>query len=210
VALLVVVIIASLCLHTTMVYFRYLSIALGPVIYFVAWLFSHIDDRFIVCSACVLLLATAIEAQALMIYDDYSSLNAAPFDYLAENLEEGDALVSSDIGFEGQTALRFPEVKQFYLNWQKSSSWGKAYDAYMPPLVDVRRWQEVLDDNRDRVWVLGTTSDSVPPTSLQNILRNHRIIDDGGYTIVKYETFYRPYERVYYTVALFEKNTASQ
>lgn len=209
-ALLIVVSIASVAMNTMMVYFRYLAIALGPLIYFLAWLLSHIDDRFIVCSACTLLLATSIEAQVLMINDDYSSLNSAPFEYIEENLQDGDALVSSDIGFEGQTALRFPDVKQYYLNWQKDSSWGRAYDAYSPPLTDVRRWQEVLDENRDRVWVLGTSSDSVPPTGLQDILKNHHITNEGDYTMVKYETFYRPYERVYYTVVLMEKTTADE
>ncbi|MGN0035127.1 MAG: hypothetical protein ACI364_05315, partial [Coriobacteriales bacterium] len=84
-------------------------------------------------------------------------------------------------------------------------SWGHAYDVYSPPLRDIYSWQEVLDSGADRIWMLGTSSDATSPRDLQDMLKTKDVVDDGTYEMIQYETFYRPYERAYYTVALVER-----
>lgn len=205
VALVLVATLASVVMQRLMVYYRYLSIGLGPAALFVVWLVLKADSRTIVKAGSAIYLAIALLGQGLMISDDYSPLNSAPFDYLAQNMQEGDVLVSSDIGFVGQTSLEFPDTDQCYLDWQNSKSWGRAYDVYSPPLHDIYSWQEVLDSGVDRIWMLGTSSDATSPRDLQDMLKTKNVVDDGTHEMTQYETFYRPYERTYYTVALVER-----
>ena len=57
--------------------------------------------------------------------------------------------------------------------------------------------------------MLGTTYNASPPRDLQDLLKTSDVVHEEEYTLVQYETFYRPYERTYYTVALLERTNGS-
>ncbi len=195
--LILIACIGSLVLGTMMVFFRYLFCAAGPLLFFFAWLVARIDFKPITASFVALLFATAMVNQLLIIHDDYSEDNRQPLEYLAENLNEGEIVLSSDIGIEGVTAIEFPEIPQYYLNWQ-GASWGKGYEAYAPALHIIKSWNEILDNYTGRVWVLGTSSDGDEPVCIDDISER------GDVTLLESYTFFRPYERTYYTFALIE------
>jgi 4-amino-4-deoxy-L-arabinose transferase-like glycosyltransferase len=207
--LVVLALVVSAILGSLMVYYRYLSIALGPVVIAIVWLLLKVERPMLVKTGCALLLIVSVLSQGLLIHDDYSDLNGAPFVYLAENVEQGDVLVSSDIGFVGQTSLYLEDVEQYYLDWQYSTSWSRAYEVYSPPMESIKSWQDVLDGDKERIWVLGTTYNASPPRDLQDLLKTSDVVHEEEYTLVQYETFYRPYERTYYTVALLERTNGS-
>jgi hypothetical protein len=187
--------VASIAMHSLMVYFRYMFCAIGPLIFSVVWLLRRIDKNRITVGVCALFISLSLLNQALIVKDDYSPDNQAPIDYLAENVHEGDLVISSDIGVEGVTALELPDMTQYYLNWQKGN-WGLAYEAYSPTLISIPGWETVLNDYHGYFWVLGQSSNGSRPKDIDDLDAK------DGISVVNSQVFFRPYERSYYTVTL--------
>lgn len=199
IALLVIVVAASVILGSSMLYPRYLFVCIGPLLLFTAWVFVSIDSKAITAVFCVLFLILSLFHQVLMLRDDYSSANTAFADHLEENWEVGDLVVSSDIGIEGVTSVELPYIPQYYLNWQ-GASWGAAYEAYAPTLKIIKNWNEVLDGYQGTIWVLGATTSSKTPTDVRDLSSR----DDVD--IISKQCFFQPYDRGYYTILRLEKN----
>ncbi len=107
-------------------------------------------------------------------------------------------VLSSDIGIQGVMAVQRPSVAQTYMDWQPGN-WALSYRAYAPALTSVKTWEVALDGYEGRFVVLGQSQDGSVPRDVTDLQRK------PGVTCVKAETFYRPYERTYFTIALMEK-----
>ncbi len=189
---------ASVLMHSLMLYFRYMFCAIGPLLFSLVWMLHRIDSNKIIAASCGLLLTMSLLNEALIVNDDYSPDNQAPMEYLEDNVQDGDLVLSSDIGVMGVTAVELPNIHQCYLNWQQGN-WGLAYEAYYPTLEEIPGWECKLDDFHGTFWVLGQSSDGSRPSDVDNLLQK------DGVTMVSSEVFYRPYERSYFTITCMHK-----
>ncbi len=194
----VLAVVLSVAARAPMLYYRYLFIAIGPFLLCGALLLSKVRQPSLLAGFCTIYLVFSFFNQGLLIKDDYSADNQAPLDYFSEQAGSGKLVLSSDIGIEGVTAVTFPDIPQTYLDWQPGN-WGQAYDAYAPTLSSVKTWGDALDDYHGQFIVLGGTETRAMPVSVGDI------VDKYQATVVKSETFYRPYEKTWFTITTLEK-----
>lgn len=195
--------IASILMNSLIVYYRYLSVALGPLLLSLALLLSQTKYMNFVKSFCITVLLLAILNQILLINDDYSEANQSPLNEFNNKVAEcefwnnsTDVLVlSSDIGFMGVTSDLYPDIKQTYLDWQPGN-WGYGYKVYEPALTSVKSWDEALEGYEGAFIVLGQGMDDSIPKDISDIASK------DGVEEMSISTFYRPYERTYFTIAV--------
>lgn len=194
---------ASMVMGSLIVYYRYLVVAIGPLLLALALAVSRVDRNAIVAFVCVTILVVSVLNQVLLVQDSYSPENDAPLAYFedayaqaAELNGEGDPLVlSADIGVQGVLAVTYPDIAETYLDWQPGN-WGAAYRAYSPALSSIKSWGEALDGFRGAFVVVGQTETRAVPRDISDIQRQ------WGAEIVEQRTFYRPYERTWFTIAV--------
>lgn len=199
-------VVASAALDILIVQTRYLSIALGPLILAASVLIASIPKRSVIGGLMVALLGASITSQLMFIQDAYSEENQLPLEWFAETVAENQGegidgqipVVSTDIGFEGVTAVTFPQIKQLYLNWQVGN-WDLAYSAYSPALSVVASWNDILPGYTGEFIVLSQARSSAETKEVEYLLAQ------DGIDMVDSRTFYRPYERTYFTVSVMEK-----
>ncbi len=203
---LVIGVTASAALDVLIVQTRYLSIALGPLILAASVVLASIPKRGVVCGLVVALLGASITSQLMFMQDAYSKDNQLPLEWFAENVQESQGegidgqipVVSTDIGFEGVTAVTFPEIKQSYLNWQVGN-WDLAYSAYSPTLSVIASWNDILPGYTGEFIVLSQARSSEETKEVAYLLAQDNI------SMVDSRTYYRPYERTYFTISVMQK-----
>lgn len=192
--------IASVLMHSLMLYFRYLFCAIGPLLFSLAFFLAHFDQKRITACVCALFLGFSLLNQVLIIRDDYSPDNQAPIRYLQNNAKTDELVLSSDIGIEGVTSVEIPDLPQYYLSWQPGN-WGRAYECYAPTLTSIpNNWDAKLGDYHGNFWVLGESTNGSRPNDVDDLAARN------GIQVVSSECFFRPYTRSYFTITLMYKN----
>lgn len=197
--------IASFAFDSFILYYRYLFVAIGPLLFALSVALARVRRRAFRLVLLSLLLATAVMSQWLLCSDNYDERNDAPIEYFestVEQLQDEDAripmVVSSDIGVMGVTAVECTTIPQEYLDWQKGN-WALSYEAYAPVLESKKSWEEMLDDYHGKFVVLGQSQTGSTPRDVADLAQKK------GVDLLSQETFYRPYERTYFTVAVMDK-----
>lgn len=192
-------------MDSNILYYRYLFVAIGPLLFAGSVALSHVRSRVLVGGICAVVLAASLMNQFLQVKDDYDPVNGVPLEAFEEQVDalasqDGakPLIVSSDIGFEGVTSVEFREVPQAYMDWQKGN-WDQAYEAYGPTLTSERSWESLLDDYHGRFIVLGQTGDGQEPRDVLDLSKKSDII------LLDTQNFYRPYERTWFTIAVMDK-----
>ncbi|MEG1827053.1 MAG: hypothetical protein RR218_07305 [Gordonibacter sp.] len=183
---------------SNILYYRYLFVSIGPLLLAVSLLLAQIRSRMLVGGACALMLAVSLLNQVLLVRDNYAPENRVPLERLAERAPEVDLIVSSDIGIQGVMAVTYPAIPQVYMDWQKGN-WGLAYESYAPTLTSKKSWELILDDFHGRFIVLGQAQNADEPRDVADLRQK------PGITMIDSQTYYRPYERTYFTIAVMEK-----
>ncbi len=200
-------VIASVAMDILIVQTRYLSVALGPLILAASVLMASIPRRGVAYGLVVALLGASVVGQLMFIKDAYSEENQEPLVWFAETVAENQGtgidgqipVLSTDIGFEGVTAVTYPDIKQSYLNWQVGN-WDLAYSAYAPTLSVVDSWNSILPGYSGSFVVLSQARSSAETKEVEYLLAQ------DGISMVDSRTFYRPYERTWFTVSVMEKS----
>ena len=200
-------VIASAVLDILIVQTRYLSIALGPLILAASVLLASIPKRSVMCGLAVALLGASTVSQLMFIQDAYSEENQEPLVWFEETVAENQGtgidgqipVLSTDIGFEGVTAVTYPDITQSYLNWQVGN-WDLAYSAYSPTLNVVDSWNNILPGYSGAFVVLSQARSSAETKEVEYLLAK------DGIDMIDSRTFYRPYERTWFTVSVMEKS----
>lgn len=190
---------ASLIMGSNILYYRYLFVTIGPLLLAAALLLSRVKSRLLVGGVCAIVLGVSLVNEVLLVHDDYDPANRVPLEQLAEKAPEADAIISSDIGIEGVTAVTYPHLPQIYMDWQHGN-WDVAYEAYAPTLTSKKSWEAILDDFHGRFIVLGQTQQPGQPRDVRDLQ------DKPGISLIDTQTFYRPYERTYFTIAVMNKD----
>ena len=195
---------------SNILYYRYMFIVIGPLLFAASVALSRVRSSVLVCGLCVSLLGISLIGQGLNVMDDYSAANDEPLDRLEQVVSEvgaqreaqglsGDvAVISSDIGVQGVAAVELPQISETYMDWQPGN-WGRAYEAYAPTLSSEKSWESILDDYEGRFVVIAQATSAQEPRSVTDLSQK------DGITLVESSTYYRPYERTWFTVAVMEK-----
>ena len=197
---------ASILMDSLIVYYRYLGVAIGPLLFAAVMLLSRIRSRVLVGAACAILLSVSALNMTLLVGDFYSSDNQEALDEVRQTVDrvtqENDGkvplVVSSDIGYISLTTLAYPDVPQTYMDWQKGN-WNLAYEAYSPTLTCKNSWEEIFDGYHGPIVVLGQTQNGVMSRDVEDLSKR------DGFELRESGTRYRPYERAWFTVAVIDK-----
>jgi uncharacterized membrane protein len=133
-------------------YVRYLTVLSGLIVFFLAFAFDKIT-KFYIKGALLVLLAVVLVLRVMPIYENmYTPENDKIDTFIAENFQEGDIVVSDNIGLVAVLAERHPELNLYFYNHDE---WDVelAYSAYAPQLKTVRDLSEVYA-HPGRIWTL--------------------------------------------------------
>ena len=142
---------ASMIMNSMILYYRYLFVAIGPLLFAAAAVLSHVHTKLLVAGVVAVTLCASVANQALLLRDDYDPANNVPIEKFRETVDsvseqiggQMPLVVSTDIGYMGVTACMCEDVPQTYMDWQKGN-WDRAYMAYSPTLVSKKSWESHL------------------------------------------------------------------
>lgn len=222
---------ASIAMDSLIVYYRYLSVAIGALLFAVALALSCLRSRVTRAGLLAAFFGVAVISQMLFTTDAYSEKNQESLSCLAQAVaqiaeeqafsyeagldalpaadSEGAALnpiqmgqplvLSADIGFEGVSSVTYPSLAQTFLAWQPGN-WAHSYLAYAPTLTSVKSWNDALGHYTGQFVVVGQTEKEGLPRDVTDLDARDDV------QLRESHTFYRPYERTWFTVAVMEKN----
>ena len=198
---------ASMVMNSMILYYRYLFVAIGPLLFAIAAVLSHVRTKPLVAGVVAVTLAASVVNQALLVRDDYDPANNVPVRQFRETVDrvanqnggQSPLVVSTDIGYMGVTSVMCPDIPQTYMDWQKGN-WDRAYMAYSPTLVSKMSWEIIFDNFHGTFICLGQAQNNSLPRDISDLSQK------DGFNLVEYHTYYRPYERTWMTIAVMAKS----
>ena len=198
---------ASMVMNSMILYYRYLFVAIGPLLFAIAAVLSHVQTKPLVAGVVAVTLAASVMNQALLVRDDYDPANNVPVQQFRESVDrvadenggQSPLVVSTDIGYMGVTSVMCPDIPQTYMDWQKGN-WDRAYMAYSPTLVSKMSWEIIFDNFHGTFICLGQAQNDSLPRDISDLSQK------DGFNLVEYHTYYRPYERTWMTIAVMTKS----
>ena len=180
--------IMSAILWQAILYYRYMFAITGLCFLAISILLAKGKNIYTVIVCTIILIAGTVN-NVQMILDNYDSSNSLPFEYIEENIEEGDVIVYTDIGSGSVLAVKFSENKQYFYN---GANWGveEAYKAFGPQM---ETWvtEDFMENCKGRVWVQG-----------KSFYEDH--FDNENYELILHESFETAYEDYSYDLYLVE------
>ena len=197
---------ASMIMISMILYYRYLFVAIGPLLFAAAAVLSHVHTKLLVAGVVAVTLCASVANQALLLRDDYDPANNVPIEKFRETVDsvseqiggQMPLVVSTDIGYMGVTACMCEDVPQTYMDWQKGN-WDRAYMAYSPTLVSKKSWEIIFDNFHGTFICTGQAQNDSLPRDISDLSQK------DGFTLLEYHTYYRPYERTWMTIAVMTK-----
>ena len=198
---------ASMVMNSMILYYRYLFVAIGPLLFAIASVLSHVQTKPLVAGVVAVTLAASVMNQALLARDDYDPANTVPVQQFRETVDrvadqnggQSPLVVSTDIGYMGVTSVMCPDIPQTYMDWQKGN-WDRAYMAYSPTLVSKMSWEIIFNNFHGTFICLGQAQNDSLPRDISDLSQK------DGFNLVEYHTYYRPYERTWMTIAVMTKS----
>ena len=198
---------ASMVMNSMILYYRYLFVAIGPLLFAIAAVLSHVRTKPLVAGVVAVTLAASVMNQALLVRDDYDPANNVPIQQFRETVNrvadqsggQSPLVVSTDIGYMGVTSVMCPDIPQTYMDWQKGN-WDRAYMAYSPTLVSKMSWEIIFNNFHGTFICLGQAQNDSLPRDISDLSQK------DGFNLVEYHTYYRPYERTWMTIAVMTKS----
>lgn len=198
---------ASMVMNSMILYYRYLFVAIGPLLFAIAAVLSHVRTKPLVAGVVAVTLAASVMNQALLVRDDYDPANNVPVQQFRETVDrvadqnggQSPLVVSTDIGYMGVTSVMCPDIPQTYMDWQKGN-WDRAYMAYSPTLVSKMSWEIIFNNFHGTFICLGQAQNNSLPRDISDLSQK------DGFNLVEYHTYYRPYERTWMTIAVMTKS----
>ena len=198
---------ASMVMNSMILYYRYLFVAIGPLLFAIASVLSHVQTKPLVAGVVAVTLTASVMNQALLVRDDYDPANNVPVQQFRETVDrvadqnggQSPLVVSTDIGYMGVTSVMCPDIPQTYMDWQKGN-WDRAYMAYSPTLVSKMSWEIIFNNFHGTFICLGQAQNDSLPRDISDLSQK------DGFNLVEYHTYYRPYERTWMTIAVMTKS----
>lgn len=184
---------ASLILGTLIIYARYMLCAMGVFLFFLAFYLSKRGNKYMIGAICILCLIMGIGTQIKLCKDNYDTSNQKPYEYLAENIKEDDALICVNELNSFIVVAKFPE-NPFYF-WDESD-WNveEAYQAFGKRMQAIESLEDIKEVT-GRIWVLDSRNNHL----LEKIQEQYDI------KVVERKEYDTKYHGCQYTYILIEK-----
>ena len=146
--------IMSVILWSPILYYRYLTVVAGLMIFAISYMFSKSAKPCMLYTFIAITILTTIPSNIIMISHNYDKSNNEPIDFIKNNIQENDVIVYPGIGSGAIMAAKFPQYKQYYYN---AEDWGveEAYKAF-GPAMQTYTTDDFLNDEecQGRIWLV--------------------------------------------------------
>lgn len=146
--------IMSVILWSPILYYRYLTVVSGLMIFAISYMFSKSAKPCILYTFIAITILTTIPSNIIMISNNYDKSNNEPIDFIKNNIQENDVIVYPGIGTGAIMAAKFPQYKQYFYN---AEDWGveEAYKAF-GPAMQTYTTDDFLNDEecQGRIWLV--------------------------------------------------------
>lgn len=146
--------IMSVILWSPILYYRYLTVVAGLMIFAISYMFSKSAKPCILYTFIAITILTTIPSNIIMISHNYDKSNNEPIDFIKNNIQENDVIVYPGIGTGAIMAAKFPQYKQYFYN---AEDWGveEAYKAF-GPAMQTYITDDFLNDEecQGRIWLV--------------------------------------------------------
>ncbi len=181
-------------LHTEILYYRYLFVITGLLIFAISYILNKENNK-IIWIICAIIAVLGTMNNVKMIKDAYSETNFKQFEYLEQNIQEGDTIIYKEIGHGSTFAIHFPENKQYFYNpenWKVEEAY-KALGEHMQIYTNT----DIAQKLEGRIWIIDKTD-----KSLYNELFNNE-----QFKLISEKEFYTNYHGYCMNMILVEKVT---
>lgn len=146
--------IMSVILWSPILYYRYLTVVAGLMIFAISYMLAKSAKSCILYTFIAITILTTIPSNIIMISHNYDKSNNEPIDFIKNNIQENDVIVYPGIGTGAIMAAKFPQYKQYYYN---AEDWGveEAYKAF-GPAMQTYTTDDFLNDEecQGRIWLV--------------------------------------------------------
>lgn len=173
-------------LRTSIIYYRYLFVITGLVIFFISYYVAKEKNKYIVGIICIATVALATWSNVLQIKQAYDKENMTPIVYLQENVKKDDVILFDDamLGTGSVVSLYFEDNNIIFYN---SANWGveEAYKAFGKQLKTCTN-TDFLAECNGRVWIMDSENSNNYNKFFNN--ENYKKISEK-YVKVGYENY---------------------
>lgn len=146
--------IMSVILWSPILYYRYLTVVAGLMIFAISYMFEKSAKPCILYTFIAITILTTIPSNIIMISHNYDKSNNEPIDFIKNNIQENDVIVYPGIGTGAIMSAKFPQYKQYFYN---AEDWGveEAYKAF-GPAMQTYTTDDFLNDEecQGRIWLV--------------------------------------------------------
>lgn len=146
--------IMSVILWSPILYYRYLTVVAGLMIFAISYMFAESAKPCILYTFIAITILTTIPSNIIMISHNYDKSNNEPIDFIKNNIQENDVIVYPGIGTGAIMSAKFPQYKQYFYN---AEDWGveEAYKAF-GPAMQTYTTDDFLNDEecQGRIWLV--------------------------------------------------------
>lgn len=146
--------IMSVILWSPILYYRYLTVVAGLMIFAISYMFAKSAKPCILYTFIAITILTTIPSNIIMISHNYDKSNNEPIDFIKNNIQENDVIVYPGIGTGAIMVAKFPQYKQYFYN---AEDWGveEAYKAF-GPAMQTYTTDDFLNDEecQGRIWLV--------------------------------------------------------
>ena len=146
--------IMSVILWSPILYYIYLTVVAGLMIFAISYMFAKSAKPCILYTFIAITILTTIPSNIIMISHNYDKSNNEPIDFIKNNIQENDVIVYPGIGTGAIMSAKFPQYKQYFYN---AEDWGveEAYKAF-GPAMQTYTTDDFLNDEecQGRIWLV--------------------------------------------------------
>ena len=156
----IIVVMYIISIILPILYSRYLVVITGMYIFGLSYIITKENNKIIITMILGTILVSGIICNIENAKNNYAPSNSEVYEYLKQELKQGDIIVYSDIVDNGGViAAYFPEYKQYFINYDH---WDveEAYKAYSPGMEIVSNL-DFIKNYTGRIWVVYSGSDRV-------------------------------------------------
>ena len=146
--------IMSVILWSPILYYRYLTVVAGLMIFAISYMFAKSAKPCILYTFIAITILTTIPSNIIMISHNYDKSNNEPIDFIKNNIQENDVIVYPGIGTGAIMSAKFPQYKQYFYN---AEDWGveEAYKAFGPAMQTYTTDDFLIDEEcQGRIWLV--------------------------------------------------------
>ena len=186
--------VVSLIIWRPIIYARYFLVVTGLLIFAIAYVMGKIGNKKGNIAMIILTVLVSLAVNINLMETNYDKSNQEPFEYIKENVQEGDIFIYGNEGSGFVVSTIFPEYMDYFYD---GAHWGveEAYKAYGPKMETVYDL-DFLENYTGRIWFVNSSDHTLYEETKQNY---------DGLELIKQAKFNVKYQKYQYAFSLVEK-----